>query len=86
MADRFMYYRTPYRTAPWIVKAVVLVVAVVFFAILLLPLWGPPVLTKFYLNNWDTRLASQVDAAKARLHSSPLFAYVSVLAAVKDGE
>ena len=81
-----MYYRTPSKTVPWLVKTIVFIVAVAFIAILSLPLWGPPVLTKFYLNHWDTRLASQMVVVKAKINSSPLFAYVSSLTTPGAGE
>lgn len=74
-----MYYRIPpTRTAPVVVKFVVAFVALAFLAVLTLPEWGPPVLTKYYLNNWDDRIASQVVIVKARIHHSwPAFAQTS---------
>ncbi|MBI5775463.1 MAG: hypothetical protein HZA89_17220 [Verrucomicrobia bacterium] len=79
-----MYYRIPTRTSPLAVKIIVAIVAVIFIAILSIPLWGPPVLTKFYLDNWDSRLASRVVVVKARINDSwPLFAQTT---AAKQGE
>lgn len=70
-----MYYRTPSRTSPLLVRFIVLLVATIFFAILSLPIWGPPVLTRIYLNNWDARLTSQMLVVKSKVENSwPLLA------------